>query len=161
MSASSDLTELLIVTTAERPDLAPVIASWLWVAFERAKGRSLAQTIEVVQRSVTASFMPRTLVLLIDGRPVGTASLTARDLEERPELTPWLADVVVEPDWRGQGLAALLIGAVEDECRKSSIRRLWLYTDKAENVYARAGWRTVETIEHGGKPCALMRRDLG
>jgi GNAT superfamily N-acetyltransferase len=104
--------------------------------------------------------MPRTFVLLVDDRPVGTASLAEQDLEERPDLTPWLAGVFVEPESRGRGLAAELIAAVEGECRKMAIPMLWLYTRTAEKVYIRAGWRTVETVAHNGKPYALMRRDL-
>jgi GNAT superfamily N-acetyltransferase len=104
--------------------------------------------------------IPQTLVLLVDDEPVGTASLTAHDLDERPDLTPWLAGMFVAPHARGQGYAAELIAAVEQEARKASISALWLYTNTAERVYARAGWRTVETVQHDGRPFALMRRDL-
>jgi GNAT superfamily N-acetyltransferase len=152
--------EHLVVSTAERPDLAPVVASWLWAEFSRARGSSLEQTLEAVRISATAELMPRTFVLLVDGKPVGTASLAAQDLATRPDLTPWLAGVFIEPAARGQGLAARLIGAVEDECRRRSIPTLWLYTRSAEKVYRRAGWRTVETFLAGDKSYLLMRRDL-
>jgi len=91
---------------------------------------------------------------------VGTASLTAHDLDERPDLTPWLAGVFVPPHARGQGHAGRLVAAVEREARAASIATLWLYTNTAERIYARAGWKTVETVQHNGKPFALMRRDL-
>jgi GNAT superfamily N-acetyltransferase len=156
-----ETSRLQVVSTSERPDFAPVVASWLWGEFWRGRGHSLEQTLEAVRVSVTAPFMPRTFVLLVDGRPVGTASLAAQDLEERPDLTPWLAGVFVDPQARGQGLAASLVGAVEDECRRAAIGTLWLYTRSAEKVYTRVGWRTVETVAHNGKLYALMRRDLG
>ena len=78
--------EHLVVSTAERPDLAPVVASWLWAEFSRARGSSLEQTLEAVRISATAELMPRTFVLLVDGKPVGTASLAAQDLATRPDL---------------------------------------------------------------------------
>jgi N-acetylglutamate synthase-like GNAT family acetyltransferase len=53
-----------------------------------------------------------------------------------------------------------LVAAVEEEARRQSISTLWLYTNTAERIYVRVGWRTVETILHDGKPSALMRRDL-
>jgi len=87
--------------------------------------------------------------------------LVAHDLDERPDLTPWLADVFVEPSARGRGHASRrLISAVEQEARAASIPTLWLYTIAAERIYARAGWQTVETVQHGGKPVALMKRKL-
>ena len=92
--------------------------------------------------------------------PVGTATLAEQDLEERLDLTPWLAAVYVEPHARRRGYAGHLIAAVEREARSGSISTLWLYTNTAERIYARAGWQTVETVEHRGRPYALMRRDL-
>jgi GNAT superfamily N-acetyltransferase len=149
-----------IVSTSERPDLVPLVARWLWDAFWRRDGYSFESTLKAVEESVPAQPMPRTFILLVEDEPVGTASLVADDLDERPDLTPWLAGMFVVSHARGQGYAARLIAAVEEECRKGSISTLWLYTNTAERLYARVGWKTVETILHGGKPFALMRRDL-
>jgi N-acetylglutamate synthase-like GNAT family acetyltransferase len=71
-----------------------------------------------------------------------------------------LAGVFVAPHVRGRGYARRLVAAVEEEARTGQISTLWLYTNTAERVYARVGWRTVETVLHNGKPFALMRRDL-
>lgn len=150
-----------MVTVADRPDLVPVVALWRWHEFGRPAGRTLAQTEARVAASVSLSGPPRTFVLLVDGEPVGTASLTATDLEERPDLTPWLASVFVAPEARGQGYAAHLVAAIEEACRAAAVPTLWLYTNGAERVYARIGWRTVEVVERDGKdPVTLMRRDL-
>jgi GNAT superfamily N-acetyltransferase len=78
--------------------------------------------------------MPRTFILLANSEPVGTASLAAHDLDERPDLTPWLAGVFVVPHARGRGYAAHLISAVEQEARIASISTLWLYTNTAERI---------------------------
>jgi GNAT superfamily N-acetyltransferase len=82
--------------------------------------------------------MPRTFVLLRDDEPAGTASLAEQDLESRPDLSPWLAGVFVEPAARGQSLAGRLVAAVEDECRRMRIGSMSLYTRSAERVYSRA-----------------------
>lgn len=149
-----------IVSTAERPDLVPVVARWLWDEFWQRDNYSFEETLAAVTASVTARPMPRTFILLAAGIPVGTASLAAQDLESRPDLTPWLAGVFVAPDVRGRGLAGRLVAAVEDECRALDIPTLWLYTRTAERIYARAGWRTIESIAHKGRPYVIMRRDL-
>ena len=104
--------------------------------------------------------MPRSFILLADGEPVGTASLIAHDLAERPDLTPWLAGVFVEPGARGRGLAAHLIAAVEQAARRNGVATLWLFTRTAEQVYIRSGWRTVDIVQHMDEPYVLMRRDL-
>ncbi len=150
-----------IVSTSERPDLVLVTARWRWEAFFRESGRPFDDVLAAAQRTVaTTELMPRTFVLLADGDPVGTASLTAHDLDERPDLSPWLAGVFVVPHARGQGYVGQLIAAVEQAARAGSIATLWLHTNTAERIYVRAGWRTVETVQRNGRPFALMRRDL-
>lgn len=150
-----------IVSTSERPDLAALTARWRWEAFFRDTGGSYDVVLEGARRTaVGAGPIPRTLVLLIDGEPVGTASLAAEDLDERPDLSPWLAGVFVAPHARGRGYAGQLIAAVEQLAREAGFSTLWLSTSAAERIYARAGWRTTETFEHHGKSFALMRRDL-
>jgi GNAT superfamily N-acetyltransferase len=153
--------ETLIVSTSDRPDLVEVTARWRWEAFFRPSGAPFEPILEAARQTAAMSrAIPRTLVLLVDDEPVGTVSLTAHDLKERPDLTPWLAGMFVAPHARGRGYATLLIGAIEQVARDASVSTLWLFTNTAERIYARAGWQTVEIIRHKGEPHALMRRNL-
>ena len=150
-----------IVRIAERPDLVPMVAQWLWDEWHLDAGDSLEATRDAVAASVSPSGPPQTFVLLVDNRPVGTASLVAHDLDERPNLTPWLAGVFVIPEARGRGHVIHLIQAVEVACRSAGVGTVWLHTTGAERVYAQAGWHSVEAIRrHGRRPVTLMRRDL-
>ena len=91
----------------------------------------------------------------------GTASLVAHDLDERPNLTPWLAGVLVIPEERGRGHVIHLIQAVEVACRSAGVGTVWLHTTDAERVYTRAVWHTAEVIQRRGRSLVtLMRRDL-
>jgi GNAT superfamily N-acetyltransferase len=153
---------LHIVTTVERPDLVPVVADWLWEEFWRDDGLTLDAARRRVEDSTPAAAIPRFFAALAEGVPVGVASLVAQDLEERRDLTPWLATVFVKPETRGLGHAGRLVAAVENECRAASITVLWLYTRTAERIYARIGWKTVDRFRRAGRDYdyALMRRDL-
>jgi GNAT superfamily N-acetyltransferase len=160
-NAETVMQEELIVTTAERPDLVPTVAGWLWHEWWQRDGYTLAQTRDAVAAAVSQSGPPQCFVLLIDDKPIGTASLTFTDLSERPDLTPWLAGVFVAPEARGRGHVIPLIRAVESACRSAAICTLWLYTNGSERIYARAGWRSSEIIDRLDKcPVTLMRRDL-
>lgn len=153
----------MIVTTAERPDLAEVSARWRWEAFFQARGRPWDDTLAAARHtaSLADAVMPKTFVLMVDGEPAGTASLVAHDLDERPDLTPWLAGVVVPAAFRGRGHVGQLIRAVEDAASAAGYGTLWLYTNSADRVYARAGWEPAGTVERNGEPFSLMRRVLG
>jgi GNAT superfamily N-acetyltransferase len=149
-----------VVSTLTRPDLVEVTVSWRWNEWLRDREPFEVALGRAKQATAMGLKIPQSFVLLVDAEPVGTASITAQDLEERPDLTPWLAGVFVVPKARGRGYAAMLVCAVEEEARRQSISTLWLYTNTAERIYARLGWRPVETILHNGKPSVLMGRDL-
>jgi GNAT superfamily N-acetyltransferase len=160
-SAAPPAPALAIATIRERPDLVPVVAEWLWDAFWRQDGHSLEETRQAWAEAVAPRGPPQCFVLLADGVAVGTAGLVVEDLEERPDLTPWLASVFVAQSARGRGYAGLLVRAVEAAAREADVATLWLYTVTAERIYARLSWQTAERFDRKGKVAALMRRDLG
>jgi N-acetylglutamate synthase-like GNAT family acetyltransferase len=148
-----------IVTLADRPDLAPAITRWIWNEWSEHDGYSFEETLEYVSGSSAGNDIPQTFVLLVDGEPVGTSSFVAADLKERPGLTPWMASVFVIPEARRRGHVIRLIQAVEAAAVAASVPALWLHTDTAERIYAKAGWQTVEIVQREGKkPANLMRR---
>jgi hypothetical protein len=151
-----------IVTLADRPDLARIVADWIWHEWSKHSGFTFEQTLEYVAASSAGKDIPRSFVLLVDGEPVGTSSLVAADLKERPNLTPWMASVFVIPERRRKGHVLSLINAVESAAVAAGVPSLWLHTDTAERIYLRAGWRTVEIVQReGGKlQATLMRRDF-
>ena len=150
-----------IVSTGVRPELAEMTGRWRWEAFFRKHGRSLESVLDG-EREVARedSALPRVLVLLVNGQPVGMATLAVQDLDDRPDLGPWLAGVYVVPESRGQRHATRLVQAIEGSARAAAFTQLWLYTRTAESLYRRCGWQIAERFQKDGGSYALMRRDL-
>ncbi|HUC18234.1 MAG TPA: GNAT family N-acetyltransferase [Acetobacteraceae bacterium] len=148
-----------IVTLAERPDLLPLIAQWL--RDHHAPHEPLARYAAQLARRTSPLGSERCFVLLAGGVPAGTASLTSRGLESRPELTPWLTNVFVAPSFRGHGFARRLVVAVETAAHRAAIPVLWLYTRSSEPLYDSLGWHRAGAETHDGAPVTLMRRDFG
>ena len=149
----------VIVRIAERPDLIPVVAEWLHDAFGRPDG-TMEEARRYVEAFSAAGAAEQCFVLLADGAPVGTASLVAHDLEERPDLTPWLASVAVPPAFRGRGHASRLVRAVEASARQAGVVCLYLFTVTAVPLYAGLGWSEFAVELHRGKAVTVMTRDL-
>lgn len=155
------MARLRVTTLRQRPDLLPSVAEWLWREWWQRDGCTLAQTEEIYAQCVAERGAPQTFVLLEDDLPVGTATMARKDLDERPDLTPWLAGVFVVPERRGRGYVYRLLAEFERACRAASVTVAWLYTGSAELVYVRAGWETVDVVERRGKlPVKLMRRTI-
>ncbi len=150
---------MTIVAVSGEPELAPIVARWLVEEFFDYPG---GITVPAMTHMILSPREPfeECFVALEDGVPVGTASLTIEDLEARPDLTPWLAGVFVQPPSRGRGLASALVRAVEGHARGHGIATLWLYTGQAAPLYARLGWRAMGEERDRFGPVTLMRRDL-
>jgi predicted N-acetyltransferase YhbS len=149
---------LNVVTLTEHPHLAPAVAEWLLDEFRHALSPSYDQQVA----NLLAQKAPEeTFVLFDDDVPVGTASLVTSDLPSRPDLTPWLASVLVRPQFRGRGYSAPLVKHVE-EAAAASATVLWLYTWSAERVYDRLGWERVgqERDTDRNIEVVLMKRKL-
>ena len=150
---------LSFVTTSAQPDYVPQVVDWLREEFWHAGSPSREQQIATMLAQPDRS--EETFVLLDDNVPVGTASLVNNDLPSRPDLTPWLASVLVLPPFRGKGYSAPLVRRVEQAAILSATT-LWLYTWSAEPVYAKLGWQRVGTSrdEARGIDVVLMKRNL-
>jgi predicted N-acetyltransferase YhbS len=92
--------------------------------------------------------VPLSLVALLAGNPVGTVNLVANDNEERPDLEPWLAALLVVPEHRGQGVGSKLVRALLKEAARLRVRQLYLGTD-IPDYYARLGAAMYEEISGG------------
>ncbi len=155
------MTDLTVTTVRERPDLLPVVAEWMWRQWWREQGRTLEQTQAIYAECVAEVGAPQTFVLLEGDRPVGTITLARKDLEERPDLTPWLAGVFTVPERRGRGYFRLLLAGFEEACRAASVETAWLVTNTAEQIYLKTGWETAEVIHRpNGDSFTLMRRAI-
>lgn len=148
-----------IVAVSDRPDLAVLVAQWVVTTFLDYPG---GLTVEEMTALIVAPPVgpEETFVLFDHDRPAGTAALVHQDLETRPDLTPWLAGVFVQPAFRGRGHATALVRRVEAFAIAAAVPVLWLYTVKAEPFYARLGWERAGLEKERHHDVVLMRRSL-
>jgi GNAT superfamily N-acetyltransferase len=105
--------------------------------------------------------VPTSFVALVDDMVVGMACLVAHDMETRPELKPWLATVLVSPEYRNRGIGSALAERVVDEARVLGYARLYLVTFDRTHLYWRLGWRAYEETEYLGLAATIMSRQTG
>ena len=72
----------------------------------------------------------------------------------------WLGDVFVLPEARGRGVGRHLVEHALIEARRLGLPELYLYTPDVQAVYAKYGWREIETRPHNGETVSVMRRAL-
>ncbi len=156
-------TEPLILPLAECRFVIPTLAAW---HHRQWADLNPGDTVEARARRLGdqgrgTEPMPVTWVALSGGAPAGSASLVANDMETRPDLSPWLATVFVEPGQRGRGIGAALVDRVGGEALRLGFRELYLFTPDRAGWYARLGWTEMETVLYRGTRVTLMKRPLG
>ena len=118
-------------------------------------------TLEVAEAELadqaTRRTLPTTLVLVDEGRALGSVSLV---LEDAPELceegSPWLASLYVLPEARGRGLGTKLVNAAVELAAHENIGHLFLFTPEHANFYRRLGWRLIARTALKGTEVDLM-----
>ena len=147
------------VHLAAVPDAIPVLAGWFveaWGPYYGPDGPGDAT------RDLTACCnrdrIPLALVALNpEEELLGTVALKSESVASHRHLGPWLAALLVAPEYRGQGVAAALVTAIEVEARRLGFSELFT----GATGLRRGGWRplTGEGVSLRG-PITVYRRDL-
>ena len=146
---------------ADRPQFVPRLAAlhhaqWSWIDPE--------WTLEEAQANLrvhtAGTAVPTTRVAFIDGALAGSVSLLANDHSRIRKWSPWLASLLVLPEFRCRGIGAQLVGEAVAIAARFGIGRLYLYTDDAAPFYARLGWSMVERLDLDGIEVDVMAIDL-
>ena len=117
--------------------------------------------LQSVQAKMGKDKVPFILIATQGGMLVGTASAFANDLDNRPDLTPWLAAVVTKDQFRGLGVAEKLTNAVMAECRSLGYERMYLRTEKADKYFTRFGWSLItDTMGEDGSATRIYEMRL-
>jgi len=140
----------------------PLLARWHYDQWGPLTGtNSFDEYVTLLTEGAASRTVPSILVAVSDGELLGSANLVRSDLPLRPEMTPWLAQLFVEPGRRRDGVGAALVHAVLQRARQCGYRRVYLYTSGTlPQYYSRTGWRIVERLEYLGRERTVMSYDI-
>ena len=126
---------------ADHADAIPTLAQW-----HHDEWKALTPTLTLDGR--IARFrsrmgrlaVPCAFVAILTEAIAGAAFLVAQDVENRNDLTPWLASVIVGPQYRRRGVGSALSGRVVEEASAIGFAKLYLVTTNKAPFYAHLGW---------------------
>ena len=91
---------------------------------------------------------------------IGSVALIEHDLDTHLELSPWLAAVFVKERWRGQGIATLLVSFCEVQAKQIGVKKLYLSTELATQLYSKLGWEVIERCEYRAIELDIMFKKI-
>ena len=143
------------------PHLVDTVAQWIFDEWGHLTEPDPSIQLAKTRRRLSDDTIPLCLVALKGEQCVGTVSLYVDDLHARPDLTPWLAALYVDPNQRNQGVGSLLINRVLEVARGLGVHRLYLHTETAEEYYRRKEWRSLfRTVNDRGQDTVVMTLNL-
>lgn len=147
-----------ILNLAEAPEHIPTIAAWHQAEWGYLNPAGTLETrIERMQRFLKGAHMP-SMYIGVDGRRViGTAALVESDMDSHPELSPWLASVYVDPEYRKRGVGAALVKHVVSVARMQGRSPLYLFTPDQARFYLGLGWQFIAQESYRGGEATLMK----
>src|SRR5260221_13917226 len=129
----------------QHPEFYVIVAGRIWPVWGRGGGHPLDYISGRLQENMNATPTPFALVAH-DGKSfLGTASVIASDLPERPKLTPWVAAVWVEEHARRRGVGGALVNRATLDCFALNVARAYLCARPRRTAfYERLGWSPIE-----------------
>ena len=129
----------------QRPEFFEVVADRIWQAWWKADGHPLDYISGRLRENLDAAPIPFALVAHDGDAFLGTASVIAADLAQRPQLTPWVAAVWVDPAARRRGVGAALVDRAAQACFALGVDRAHLCARPQRcGFYEGLGWTAIE-----------------
>ncbi|HHF7373689.1 TPA: GNAT family N-acetyltransferase [Legionella bozemanae] len=101
--------------------------------------------------------MPFTYIALDDEIPVGSCTLQLNE-DVRPDLGPWIGDLVVDPKYQKQGIGKMLVNAAVEKAKELGFEKLYLFAldPTLPEYYRRLGWKKIGMDEFKSHPVTVM-----
>ncbi len=119
------------------------------------------EEIESLYREELEHDMPLTIIALVDQIPVGSATLELNG-GIRPDLGPWLGDLVVDPKYQKQGIGKMLVNVAAKKAKELRFEKLYLFTfdPTIPKYYERLRWKKIGIDEFKSHPVTVMEIGL-
>lgn len=144
----------------QRPEFFDTVADRIWQAWWMPNGYPLEYITGRLAENMQDTPIPLALVAHDGSTFLGTASVITSDLDERPDLTPWVAAVWVEERARGHGIGAALVDAAARASFTLGFPRVYLCARaRMSRFYERLGWTILER-EVGSHQLSVFVRDV-
>jgi N-acetylglutamate synthase-like GNAT family acetyltransferase len=122
---------------------------------------SVEKVIERFKAQLNETGLPMTFVAFDGTKPVGMCSLREND-GIRPDLTPWLGSLVIDPQYQNQAIGKRLIDVTKKNAKELGFEKLYLFAfdETLPDYYADLGWHKMGMDVFNNHPVTVMEYAL-
>ena len=123
-----------------------IITNWMYKWWGEVEGYSVEELKCYILSSLQENKLPQTYGIFDNDKIIGMYQFTYSDLDCRPDLYPWLANVYVDESYRDKGIGKLLIESVKESIKNTDFKEIYLYTYH-DNFYEKFGFKFIDKID--------------
>ena len=143
------------------PEHLQTVGKWLFNEWGHYyEGYSEKDWVSGLETRMDFKRIPFIFVAIVRDKAVATASIVKEDMSTHKYLTPWLASVYVDANYRRKKIGTRIVLKIEEEARDMGIRKLYLFTPDMKKFYENIGWTVFEEPQYRGERVFLMVKDL-
>jgi len=136
---------LQISDLREQPEFFDTVADRIWRAWWKPHGHSFEKIAAGLNEMMKGDRIPFAIVAHDGAEYFGSSLGIASDMAERPQYSPWVAAVWVEPQFRSRRIGRVLIAHAADHALAIGAPRVYLTARPARrSLYEQLGWSVVE-----------------
>jgi N-acetylglutamate synthase-like GNAT family acetyltransferase len=144
---------LSIELLADHPEAIPILTQLFEAQWEPYYGSAgPGNALEDLMNSANRRHLPIAMVAIDDGAVCGTAALKNESVSNYPDLSPWLAALVVAPAYRNRGVGERLITRIEQLAEELGFREIYVGTGEnsgmSQATLNRRGWKFLEKSDY-------------
>ncbi len=122
------------------------LSEWLYNWWGKDENFNMDQMKSFVSHSMNKDKLPYTYVMSISKKIIGMFQIIYDDLSVRPDIYPWLANVYIDKEYRGNGYGRKLLEYSNNVINDLNIKDIYLYTPH-NNLYEKFGWEFIGNID--------------
>lgn len=124
-----------------------IMTNWMYNWWGKEDGYTFDSVKCFLEHSFLKDRLPKTFGLFHNGRIIGMFQFTYEDLEVRPDIYPWLANLYVDEEYRNKGIGRILLEKVNEISKTSlNFNELYLFT-KHIGLYEKFGWVYISDLD--------------
>lgn len=129
----------------QQPAFFDAVADRIWQAWWKPQGYPLDHITTGLAESMKGERIPFAIVAHDGGKFLGSTLGIKSDMDDRPQYSPWVAAVWVEPQHRLQQVGRSLVGHAAKTLFARGFARIHLCSAARRlNFYTRQGWVPIE-----------------
>ena len=124
-----------------------IMTNWMYNWWGKEEGYTIDSIKCYIKHSFQKDRLPKTYGLFCNKRIIAMFQFIYCDLEIRPDIYPWLANLYVDEEYRNKGVSSILLDNINKISKTElNFNELYLFTKHIE-LYEKFGWEYVEEID--------------